>query len=91
MAVLQGNNSEEVLCGESVVAASFTWSDLRVDVGLVPVRRSAGEMFWLLVADAVLRYKAYSPVARWLIPRLSALAAVVVYWIVRLMPYWLSR
>lgn len=91
MAVSQSTNSAEVLCGERVAAPSFTWSDLRVDVGVAPKRQVVGGSFWCIVAAAVLRYRACSPVARWLIPRAASLAVVLVYWGIRLAPYWLNR
>jgi hypothetical protein len=91
MAVLQGINSAEVLCVGNVAAPTFTRSDLRVDVGMAPEQRSIRDSFWRMVADGVLRYKACSPVARWLLPRTAALVAVVLYWIIRLAPYWLNQ
>jgi hypothetical protein len=91
MAALQGINSAEVLYAAPSDASRVGWTDQRFNVGVSQVSGSVSERFWSTIARGVLRYKACSPVARWLLPRLAALSGVVLYWIVRLAPYWIKR
>jgi hypothetical protein len=64
MAVLQNINSEPTPCDRNDIASQTTWRDLRINRGVIAMRRAPSDVGWRLISAAVRRYRTLSPESR---------------------------